>query len=361
MTQEEKIIARIQQKISDFEKGIKRVIPDKWKLESYSTVWYRGESAEYEESRTSIARAIESSKYCKTSEDFHKNYYTYRMWLYEKTKSFLKDNYEDVYTKFNSSFNYPYFMQHYGIPTDFLDFTPELDTALYFAIANCKDGNSAVLWLFAPTLFNYSNVLNYQSEDIKAEDSDAYHIGAAEDKNFYDAMIYGRNEDGTARITCIEDFDNYAYEMTPGFSKAISPISNLDTAHPLIERMYKQSGFFLYSVPIHRGLDEITRASIVITLNRKLNLPRNREIANVLLQKIVIQPNEVQILKSYLDSKGLTKQKFGLDDLGKNYGIFASQFTYDAYIEETGGVRKSKTEEEFVKEHIRKMYTPVYK
>lgn len=282
------------------------------------------------------------------------------MWLYEKTKSFLKDNHEDVYTKFKSSFNYPYFMQHYGIPTDFLDFTPKLDTALYFAIGNCKNGNSAVLWLFAPTLFNYANVLNNQYEDINAEVSEAYHIGAAEDKNFYDAMIYGRNEDGTARITCIEDFDTYSYEMTPGFSKAISPISDSAIAHPLIERMYKQSGFFLYSVPIHRGLKEIESYSIISTINKKLHVFRSLESTDFLLRKIIIEPNEVQILKSYLKSKGLTDQNFGLDDSGDKYGLVSSQFTYDSYIEETGGVQESNMIEEFVKTYIKEMYTPVY-
>lgn len=362
MKSEIDIVKEIQCKILNFKAELNDIIPQEWEIESYSEAWFRGENAVYKETQTSITREIVSSA---SWEELHTDHHTYRMWLYEKTKLFLKDNHEDIYELFDSSLHYPYFMQHYGIPTDFLDFTPELETALYFAISNCEENSEAVLWLFAPTLFNYANVLNHLSfgtDDRDVKVATAYQIGAAENQNFYDAMVYGRNDDGSARIRSVKDFERYTFEINKGFSKAISPISEKHVASPLIDRMYKQSGFFLYSKPFEHGLHELTNGFVTSKLMNKLGR-KNREadtVKNLLLRKITFTPEEVKILKGYLLSKGFDDQRFGFDDEGDKFKIDRSHFSFDTYIRETGGVKNAKSEEVFVKTHIKKIYTPLF-
>ena len=362
MKSEIDILKEIQRKILSFKDELNDTIPRDWENESYSRVWFRGENAVYKETQTSITREIVSSA---SWRELHTDHHTYRMWLYEKTKLFLKDNHEDIYQLFDSSLHYPYFMQHYGIPTDFLDFTPKLETALYFAISNCKENSEAVLWLFAPTLFNYANVLNhlpFGTDDRDVKLATAYQIGAAENQNFYDAMVYGRNDDGSARIRSVKDFDRYTFEINKGFSKAISPISEKHAASPLIDRMYKQSGFFLYSRPFEDGLKELTNGFITSKLMNKLGR-KNREadtVRNLLLRKITFTPEEVKILKGYLLSRGFDDRRFGFDDVGDKFKIDRSHFSFDTYIRETGGVKNADSEEVFVKTHVKKMYTPLF-
>src|SRR5690606_15184354 len=142
----------------------------------------------------------------------------YESWIYEKFSKELLDKFPTLHRSLTKNgWDIVFYMQHYGIPTRFIDWTESLDTALFFATEKATTTeDDSILWLFSPYEMNK---LLYGEECIKHP----------ADINTYQDFVYAERKGIEQKI-----------------GAAISP-NGLDSfASEDIQRMYSQYGHFVF-------------------------------------------------------------------------------------------------------------------
>lgn len=181
-------------------------------------------------------------------------------------------------------------MQHYEIPTRFIDWTENLNTALFFATekANTTDDDS-VIWLFSPYEMNK---LLYGEVGIKHP----------EETNTYRDFVYAESRGIEQKI-----------------GAAISPMGLTSFASEDIERMYSQYGHFVFIPKIYMDM----RAYIEKIVS---DHPSSKD---KLLSKIIIPNAGARLVNEYLTSLGHDKSKYKLDKVPL---IDPSDYSFESFL-----------------------------
>lgn len=242
----EEAFARIKQTVDEHQAFLNNSRPTDWDVVEEHQLWFRGESRTYPSTNSTLSRAV--AGFGNGPEQIQ----MYQMWVYTKVRKFLFENHRELFDEFSDSWDYPFFMQHYGIPTCFIDFTPSLETALYFATlradtlsSDATDDEIPVFWLFDPTTFNY-----YERNKNSYPEDKGYHVGAPMDGKFYDFMVFGGEwGEGDSYKNVVKNARDLVGKpkFVYGVSSAVSPHSDDRRASESIERMFSQTGYFFYS------------------------------------------------------------------------------------------------------------------
>lgn len=348
---------KIERQVNEHKIFIKHAKPDSWDVDDNLSLWFRGEGRKYENTFSTLVREVRSAydDNLTASKPYH-DIDMYQTWVYTKVRKFLFENNKDIFEEFSDSWDYPFFMQHYGVPTSFIDFTPSLETALYFATKNInKTGEKfnvndcPVLWLFDPYTHNYFN----RNKNTPHKNPHAYNIGGAQSGNFYDFMVFGGKwgENNT-----YENVVNNASEINgkpnfvEGISIALSPHTETRIASKKNQRMYSQTGYFYYSKNLLRDLTVTIKDSTFGIFPKEY-----KEILDkIILKKIEIPIEEAKLIRQYLQETGHTDEMYGLCPTSDIAGFNKSDFSYKTYLKETNNGWDGKDED-----FVRKFITPL--
>lgn len=321
-------------------------------LDPEHQLWIRGEAEQYPSTTSTMARALNSLDH--SSEFKLVQLPLYRMWVYTKTRNFLYLHHRDIFDEFKDSWDYPFFMQHYGIPSPLIDFTPSLEASLFFATLeadklkdNETDEKCPVLWLFDPNTFNY-----YERDRRSISKMGGYEVGAGKDGNFYDFMVFGGNwgeEDSYNDVIYNASAFTEGRKFRAGISSAVSPHSETRFASNRNIRLHQQTGYFFYTSNQFQELEDA-----ILKAFNKLEIRFRGKVETIqkrLLKKVPIDAQKAKLIKTYLESKGYSKERYALDkDLE---GFDKAEFTYKKYIEETeGGYSREHKRTEFISKYI---------
>lgn len=338
--------------------------PREWKVDSDMGLWFRGEAKKYKDTTSTLAREVRSAYSNLTDSKPYNDIKMYQMWVYTKTRKFLYENNPELYDAFNDSWDYPFFMQHYGVPTNFIDFTPSLETALYFATLKadklsdtCMENDYPRLWLFDPHTHNFfsrenNSGLIFKDNEIifKEQDPEAYHIGSAYSGDFYDFMVFGgewRDINKYSKVVHNASEINGKPNFVEGIPIALSPHSQKRQASIHNQRMYSQTGYFYYSSYPFKDLTD----TIYRSIRFKQPLEYKEFLEKRLLKKIVIPIEEAKLIKQYLIEKGYTDEMYGFGSTPNIVGFNKGDFSYQTYLTETNNGWDGK-DVDFVKKYI---------
>lgn len=344
----EEAFAEIKQVIDEHRVFLNKARPSDWKVIEEHQLWFRGEARIYPNTKSTLGREVASFE--KGPEQIQ----MYQMWIYTKVRKFLFENHRGLFDEFSDSWNYPFFMQHYGIPTCFIDFTPSLETALYFATLkadtltpDASEDEIPVLWLFDPTTFNYYERNKNNNGEIKV-----YDVGAPRNGKFYDFMVFGGEwgQGDTYQIVVKNACELVGKpKFVHGVSSAVSPHSTSRRASETIERMFSQTGYFFYSANQFADLEW----TIYHAFNRyeaKYSMEDIQSIDARLLKKIKIPVNNAQLIKTYLREKGYNDSFFGFD-YGLE-GLNKDDYNFKNYLIETNGGYDYRDGADFIRRYI---------
>ncbi len=287
-------------------------------------IWYRGHQSEKYKLLPSIMRKYKEKKAkYKNPDDF-------------TLLGFLRQEYEEF--KFRSdgmpesidrtaytNSDYIALMQHYGAPSNFLDWTEDALSALYFALEGFLDQKvkspdaDAALYIFSPALYNFARgkmIAFYQNEDKRknAIEKDVVTIAKQEgipnlavSYNFgnYDMYEFGNqmyNLDGVEKYDANDAEKNrWVYYMPLAVY-----VSRLN------RRIRAQSGIFL-AYNIYTGPDEKTDGFDYVSLEsiQETYLERWKEDRTVrpFLYKIEIEETGRKKIADWVKAFGMTKEK----------------------------------------------------
>lgn len=344
----EEAFAEIKQVVDGHRAFLNKSRPTDWNVIEEHQLWFRGEARTYPSTKSTLSREVTSFE--KGPEQIQ----MYQMWIYTKVRKFLFENHRALFEEFSDSWNYPFLMQHYGIPTCFIDFTPSLETALYFATLKAdtlspeaNEDEIPVLWLFDPTTFNY-----YERNKNNYGEVKDYNVGSPMDGNFYDFMVFGGEwGEGDSYHDVVKNARDLVGkpQFVHGVSSAVSPHSTDRRASESIKRMFSQTGYFFYSANQFVDLEwTISRA-----FYRQEVRYSKEDIGNIdarLLKKIKISVKNAQLIKTYLQEKGYNNAYFGFDrDIE---GLNKDEYSFKTYLEETNGGYDYRDGDDFIKTYI---------
>ncbi|SIS04175.1 FRG domain-containing protein [Peribacillus simplex] len=255
-------------------------------------LWYRGEARMYDTTPSTFMRQLPMGG-PESSELMIGTYIMmYESWIYEKFSKELLDKFPTLHESLTKNgWDIVYYMQHYGIPTRFIDWTEDLNTALFFATEKANTTNDdSVLWLFTPYEMNK---LMYGEEWLKHP---------AEDKTYRD-FVYAK-----------------MHGLEQKIGAAISPHGLKSFATRDIERLYSQYGHFVFIPKDYRDM----RAYID---KISLEFPSSKD---KLLSKIIIPNSKARLVNDYLTSIGCDKSNYKLD---KEPFINPSDYTFESLLE----------------------------
>jgi len=221
--------------------------------------------------------------------DFN-NIHQYEKWIYKKFKKELMDKHPSLYENITvNGWDIVFYMQHYGIPTRFIDWTESLHTALFFATEKSHlNQEDVVLWLFDPEKMNEILRGEYQLQHPTPEHTYEYFVNA------------------------------YQIGINQALGAAISPHSDQgDFASTEVQRMYSQYGHFVF-IPKEYIDMRLYISSLV-----------NNEVTSEerLLKKLVIPNKDARLINNYLESIGCNKYKLGEQSL-----ISAEQYKFEEFL-----------------------------
>lgn len=260
-------------------------------------LWYRGESKAFDSMPSTLYRQInfngEPDERKVSSLTNFNNIHHYEKWIYEKFTEEIKEKNSELYQNITKNgWDIVFYMQHYGIPTRFIDWSESLNTALFFATekALSNEGDS-VLWLFEPGKMN---------EILRG----CYQLQHPETSNTYESFIVA-----------------YFLGINQNLGAAISP--NSDSvgiyASDDIERMYSQYGHFVFIPKEYRDM----RVYIEEIANSDINLQER------ILKKLLIPNQEAKLINRYLESIGCDSSKYKLN---KKPLINPQQYTFAEFV-----------------------------
>lgn len=259
---------------------------------SEGELWYRGEASIYDTIPSTFMRQLPEGGPENSESIIGMYIMMYESWIYEKFSRDLLDEFPTLQESLTKNgWDIVFYMQHYEIPTRFIDWTESLTTALFFATekANTTEDDS-VLWLFNPYEMNK---LLHNDEGIKHP---------AETNNYRD-FVYAERKGIEQKI-----------------GAAISPIGLDSFASEDIERMYSQYGHFVFIPKDYRDM----RAYI-----DKIASDHSSS-KDKLLSNIIIPNSEARLLNDYLTSKGYDRSKYKLD---KESLINPYDYTFEKLLE----------------------------
>jgi len=259
-------------------------------------LWFRGESSLYNNMPSTLYRQInfngEEYKGIVTSLSDFNTIHQYEKWIYEKFKGELKEKDSTLYDSITANgWDIVFYMQHYGIPTRFIDWTESLHTALFFATEKSHlNQEDVVLWLFDPKKMNEILRGEYQLQHPAPEHKYEYFVNA------------------------------YQIGINQALGAAISPHSDQgDFASTEVQRMYSQYGHFVF-IPKEYIDMRLYISSLV-----------NNEVTSEerLLKKLVIPNKDARLINNYLESIGCDKDKY---KLGEQPLISAEQYKFEEFL-----------------------------
>lgn len=253
-------------------------------------LWYRGESKIYETISSSLMRQL-PIKSLKTMEPvIGRIIMNYEGWIYKKFSNELSDKFPDIYKNITeNSWDIVFYMQHYGVPTRFIDWTQDLNTALFFATEKARStDDNTVLWLFAPLEFNKKI---HNQKWLKHPGND----------DSYEDFIFAEER---------------GLEQKNGV--AISPHGLTRFASKDIERMYSQYGHFVFIPKIFSGMNEYID---------KLS-GGSDYLKNTILTKIDISNSDARLINKHLVSIGCDRARYKLD---QESPIDSSDYTFKKF------------------------------
>lgn len=260
---------------------------------SLNKLWYRGEAGLYPTMPSSLYRQINfdgEPEQRRVTRDVHFNkVHNYERWIYEKFKSELEQKDPVLYKNVTQNgWDIVFYMQHYGIPTRFIDWSEDMNTSLFFATEKADENTKdVVLWLFDPNRLNEITRGVYQLQHPEQENNYS---------NFVHAHLIG---------------------MEQKIGAAISPHSHVLGVYASgdIERMHEQYGHFVF---IPKGYNDFPLYVENIAAG-------NSDLQEKVLKKIVIPNSEAREIKKYLESIGCNREKYKLNDNplidGKEYSF----------------------------------------
>lgn len=238
-------------------------------------LWFRGEGRMYSTTPSTLMRQLPMDG-PESNENIIGTYIMmYESWIYEKFNKELLEKFPALHESLTvNSWDIVFYMQHYGIPTRFIDWTESLNTALFFATekANTTDDDS-VIWLFSP--YEMNKILYGEAE-----------IKHPEETNTYRDFVYAERKGLEQKV-----------------GAAISPIGLNSFASEDIERMYRQYGHFVFIPKDYRDM----RAYLE---NIVSDHPSSKE---KLLTNIIIPNAKARLVNEYMTSIGHDKSKYKLD------------------------------------------------
>ncbi|WML57445.1 FRG domain-containing protein [Neobacillus sp. PS2-9] len=259
-------------------------------------LWYRGESKIYDSMPSTLYRQMNFNgelderklSYLTTFDNIHR----YEKWIYDKFTDELKEKNMDLYQSITKNgWDIVFFMQHYGIPTRFIDWSEDLNTSLFFATEKAHlSEEDAVLWLFEPKKMNEILRGSYQLQHPEPDNTYG---------NFVNAYILGINQDLGAAISSISD--------------SVGVYASND-----IERMYSQYGHFVFIPKEFRDMRQYIQE--IVSGDNKLQ--------ERILKKLIIPNNEARLINQYLESIGCNSSKYKLNEtpLINNQGYTFTEF-----------------------------------
>ncbi|WP_400245583.1 FRG domain-containing protein [Niallia sp. JL1B1071] len=260
-------------------------------------LWYRGESKLFDSMPSTLYRQMNFNgepDERKVSRLIHfNNIHHYEKWIYDKFTEELKEKDIDLYRSITmNGWDIVFYMQHYGIPTRFIDWSESLHTSLFFATEKAHmNEEDAVLWLFEPKKMNEILRDSYQLQH--PEPSNTY-------ENFVNAYFLRINQDLGAAIS-------------PN-SYSIGVYASGD-----IERMHSQYGHFVFIPKEYRDMRSYIEEIVLGDSN----------LQERVLKKLIIPNNEAKLINRYLESIGCDISKYRLNETPL---INAKEYNFTEFI-----------------------------
>lgn len=255
-------------------------IDDYSKKYGKDVLWFRGENKLFPSMPSSMAREVSKlfgiTDYQRSIRVNEQNLILdYERWILEGFKRYINIVHHDGYNHTPLySWDILYFLQHYGIPTRFIDWSQSVDIALFFAyLRELENGDDARLWIIDPKLFNQLNRGEYE---IKSPN------------NTYEEFVQLSRP--------------FAISQKP---VAISPNSDVGRVSIINQRIYSQYGFFVYA-----GLQYYDLRFLISMLAKSHNVEVNQ-----VLYGITIPYEQIMLIGQYLnDVLGINKKALRLDE-----------------------------------------------
>jgi len=255
-------------------------IDDYSKKYGKDVLWFRGENKLFPSMPSSMAREVSKlfgiTDYQRSIRVNEQNLILdYERWILEGFKRHITIVHHDGYNHTPLySWYILYFLQHYGIPTRFIDWSQSVDIALFFAyLRELENGDDARLWIIDPKLFNQLTRGEYE---IKSPN------------NTYEEFVQLSRP--------------FAISQKP---VAISPNSDVGRVSIINQRIYSQYGFFVYA-----GLQYYDLRFLISMLAKSHNVEVNQ-----VLYGITIPYEQIMLIGQYLnDVLGINKKALRLDE-----------------------------------------------
>lgn len=241
---------------------------------------------------------------------------------YEEFKFRADGAYEMIDRTGYTDSDYIALMQHYSVASNYLDWTEDALSSLYFAVEEFMDDKAdsvdsdAALYIFSPALYNYDRVklmreakrddtglLEIEKRIIREVSKDIPNLTAPFNKGRYDVYMLGNDEytDENDKLFSAESIGNKAAYYTP-LAIYTSRIN---------KRIQAQNGMFLaYNIYTPRSQeDEFDYIALEKIQDRYLNVFSSDEETYPFLYKIIIQKETKEDVAKWIKAFGMSKER----------------------------------------------------
>lgn len=284
-------------------------------------VWYRGQ----ENSKYGLLPSVMRPTRAKNRSDFH--YLSqYQRYLYEEFKYRADGAPEIMDRSYYNISDYLALMQHYGVATNFMDWSEDAFAALYFAfeklITNAiSDANSdASVMVFSPHLYNEARKYMIQEEASKMACTEAAfrasiktadrfdgwipNIAAKHNESIYDVFLLGNisyetgNQYGNKQKVELKGEKEIAYLPIALYTSRLNP------------RLRSQSGIFLaYNLYAEPSIgNDFSYLEMENIQKYYLNVCK-RDVKYPFLYKIIITKESAKDFSEFLKIIGMSKER----------------------------------------------------